>query len=47
MKELKVSVRILLKFTTLRRVAIPCGGRWIGCLGRDLNWDRTLSGGSK
>ena len=42
MKELKASVRILLKLTTLRRVAIPCGSRWIGKQGRDLSGDKTL-----
>lgn len=40
---MKVSVRILLKLTTLRRVAIACGSRWIGKLGRDLSGDKTLT----
>lgn len=40
---MKVSVRILLKLTSLRRVAIPCGSRWIGKLGRDLSGDKTLT----
>ena len=42
MKELKVSVRISLKLTTLRIVAILCGSKWIGKLGRDLSGDKTL-----